>query len=133
MPTHSGKAIRVVVADDDEDLRALLAEYFAREPFELVGSAADAGEALQLLREHEPEAALIDVNMPGGGARRVVDELRASTSETAVVVLSGLDEDNLVRGLVQAGAIAYLLKGAPREQILETVTRAVDARRRLAP
>jgi DNA-binding NarL/FixJ family response regulator len=125
----ASERIRVLVADDDDDVRGLLGEYFRSEPFELVGAAADAGQALALAREHRPHAALVDVDMPGGGAQRVVDELGAST---AIVILSGLEEDNLVRGLIQAGAIAYLVKGAPRDEIVDAVRRAVDARERLS-
>jgi DNA-binding NarL/FixJ family response regulator len=117
----------VLIADDDADIRQLLVQYVSRDPFELVGSARNADEAIALGSELKPDAALVDVNMPGGGARRVVDELRQSSPGTAIVILSGLEEDGLVRGLLRAGAMAYLVKGAGREEILETVRRAVAA------
>jgi DNA-binding NarL/FixJ family response regulator len=123
--------IAVLVADDDPDIRTLMIQYLSREPFEVAGSARDANEAIELARARRPDAALVDVNMPGGGARAVVDALRKDSPETAIVILSALEEDTLVRDLLRAGAMAYLVKGARREEILETVRRAIEANGRL--
>jgi DNA-binding NarL/FixJ family response regulator len=122
----------VIVADDDADLRALMIQYLSREPFEVIGSARDAEEAIRVASQRRPDAAVVDVNMPGGGARRVVEMLSEHCPEVAVVILSGLDEDNLVRSLLGAGALAYLVKGASRDEILDTVQRAVRANRGMA-
>jgi DNA-binding NarL/FixJ family response regulator len=127
----SEQPIAVLVADDDPDIRQLLIQYLSREPFEVAGSARDANEAIELARARRPDAALVDVNMPGGGARAVVDALRKDSPETAIVILSALEEDTLVRDLLRAGAMAYLVKGARREEILETVRRAIEANGRL--
>ena len=124
--------IGVIVADDDADLRALMIQYLSREPFEVVGSARDAEEAIRVASQRRPDAAVVDVNMPAGGARRVVEMLSEHCPEVAVVILSGLDEDNLVRSLLGAGALAYLVKGASRDEILDTVKRAVRANRGMA-
>src|SRR3954471_22125744 len=123
----SEQPIAVLVADDDADIRQGLIQYLSREPFEVVGSARDADEAIELARARRPDAALVDVNMPAGGAEAVIDTLREEAPEIAIVVLSALEEDTLVRNLVRKGAMAYLVKPAAREEILETVRRAVAA------
>jgi DNA-binding NarL/FixJ family response regulator len=129
---EAGSPIGVLIADDDEDFRGLVTEYLARDGFEVIASASDAGEAIRLAVEHRPAAALVDVNMPGGGARAVIEAVRERSPDTAIVILSGFEEDSLVRGLLQDGAIAYMLKGASRDEILDTLRRAVGAHRKLS-
>jgi DNA-binding NarL/FixJ family response regulator len=123
----SDQRIAVLVADDDPDIRTLMIQYLSREPFEVAGSARDADEAIELARARRPDAALVDVNMPGGGAQKVIETLTEEAPEIAIVVLSALEEDSLVRNLVRKGAMAYLVKPSGRDEILETVRRAVAA------
>ena len=124
--------VRVMVADDDYDARGLLQVYVQGEPeLVLVGAAADADGAIQLAREHRPDTALLDVNMPGGGGLRAAREIRQVSPETIIIALSGIDDRATVLQMLDAGAISYLVKGASRDQILDTVRRAVDAHRNL--
>jgi DNA-binding NarL/FixJ family response regulator len=125
--------VRVLVADDDADIRGLLAAFVSSDPaFKLVGVACDADEAIALAQEHKPEAALVDVAMPGGGGLRVVNELQTFSPATSVVALSAYDERNIVIEMLQAGAMSYLVKGATREQILHSLHRALLAQAELA-
>lgn len=124
---------RVLVADDDADIRGLLAAFVSSDPaFKLIGVAADADEAISLAREHTPEAALLDVSMPGGGGIHVVRELQTFSPFTSVVALSAYDERNIVIDMLQAGAMSYLVKGATREQILHALHRSIEAHAQLA-
>ena len=124
---------RVLVADDDADIRGLLAAFVSSDPgFKLIGVAADADEAVALAQEHKPNAALLDVSMPAGGGLRVVRELQRFSPETSVVALSAYDERNIVIEMLQAGAMSYLVKGATREQILHALHRSMDAAAKLA-
>jgi DNA-binding NarL/FixJ family response regulator len=127
----STERMGVLVADDDAEIRQVLVQYLSRDPFEVAGSAGDADEAIEIARARRPDAALVDVNMPGGGARAVVDALSKDLPGTAIVILSSLEEDTMVRDLLRAGAMAYLVKGARRDEILETIRRAIEANRRL--
>jgi DNA-binding NarL/FixJ family response regulator len=126
-------SVRVLVADDDADARKLVETYVSREPaLELVGAAADADEAIALALEHKPDAALLDVGMPGGGGLRAVREIRELSPETSMVALSGYDDRNTVIDMLDAGAVAYIVKGASREEILTTMRRAIEAHEKLA-
>jgi DNA-binding NarL/FixJ family response regulator len=119
---------RVLVADDDADIRGLLAAFVSSDPaFKLIGVAADADEAIALAHEHKPDAALLDVSMPGGGGIRVVRELQDFSPTTSVVALSAYDERNIVIDMLQTGAMSYLVKGATREQILSALHRSIEA------
>ena len=124
---------RVLVADDDADIRGLLAAFVSSDSsFKFVGVAADADEAIAIASEHKPDAALLDVSMPGGGGLRVVRELQAFSPDTSVVALSAYDERNIVIEMLQAGAMSYLVKGATREQILHSLHRSIEAHSKLA-
>ena len=72
MAAAEGDRIAVLVADDDEDIRQLLIVHLSRDPFEVAGSARDAEEAIELALSRRPDAAVVDVHMPGGGAQRKV-------------------------------------------------------------
>jgi DNA-binding NarL/FixJ family response regulator len=125
--------VRILVADDDADVRSLLEKYVKGEPaLQLVGAASNADEAIQLAEEHQPDAALLDVNMPGGGGVRAVREISQRSPKTSMIALSGYDDRNTVLEMLEAGAISYLVKGASREQILQTLRRSIDAHAKLS-
>jgi DNA-binding NarL/FixJ family response regulator len=125
--------VRVLVADDDYDARGLLQVYVQGEPeLVLVGAAADADGAIDLAREHRPDAALLDVHMPGGGGIRAAREIRKVSPETSIIALSALDDRNTVLEMLDAGAVSYVVKGATRDQILHTLRRALEAHRKLS-
>src|SRR5215211_7302603 len=86
-----GAPLRVLIADDDPDVRAVLAAQLALN-FDIVGTAADTDEAIALAAEHRPDIALVDVEMPGGGGPRATREISAATPATTIVALSA-DED----------------------------------------
>jgi PAS domain S-box-containing protein len=129
----SGQAtIRVLIADDEPALRHALGELVEAEPeLELVGSAADAAEAAALARETRPDVAVLDVRMPGGGleATRLIAE---GSPETAVLALSAYEDRATVIAILQAGAVGYLVKGVPPEEIVDAIRRASRGQASLA-
>jgi DNA-binding NarL/FixJ family response regulator len=125
--------VRVLVADDDADVRGLLEKYVKGEPaLQLVGAAANADEAIQLAEEHQPDAAILDVGMPGGGGVRAVREIVEKSPKTAMIALSGYDDRNTVLEMLEAGATAYLVKGASRDEILQTLKKSMEAHEKLS-
>ncbi len=122
----TGSRYRVVIADDHlvvrEGLKLILE---TEEDFELVGQAQDGATAVQLAREVEPDLILMDLRMPGMGGIEAIEQIRDANPDTAVVILTTYDEDDLmVRGL-RAGARGYLLKDVDRETLFHTMRAAV--------
>ncbi len=122
----TGSRYRVVIADDHlvvrEGLKLILE---TEEDFELVGQAQDGATAVQLAREVEPDLILMDLRMPGMGGIEAIEQIHDANPDTAVVILTTYDEDDLmVRGL-QAGARGYLLKDVDRETLFHTMRAAV--------
>ncbi|MFB3112132.1 MAG: response regulator transcription factor, partial [Gemmatimonadales bacterium] len=88
---------RVVIADDHlvvrEGLKLILE---TEEDFELVGQAQDGATAVQLAREIEPDLILMDLRMPGMGGIEAIEQIHDANPDTAVVILTTYDEDDLM-------------------------------------
>jgi len=127
-PTDSAAASppRVLIADDDPDVRAVLAAQLALS-FDIVGTAADTDEAIALAAEHRPDIALLDVEMPGGGGPRATREIIAATPATAIVALSADESDRVVRDMLAAGAVTYIRKGVTAEQLTALLHESIRA------
>ena len=110
-------SIRVLIADDQAEMRdALAAVVHAQPSFELVGVAADAIEAVDLACRLDPDVALLDVRMPGGGGPHAAREIAKHAPRTRVVAVSAHDDRETVFSMLEAGAVGYLVKGtSPRE------------------
>jgi two-component system nitrate/nitrite response regulator NarL len=118
--------IRVIVADDHPMFRAgVAASLDAADDVELVGQAGDARGALALAREHLPDIALLDVNMPGSGLAAARDITTACPATRVVMLTVSEDEDDLLAAM-KAGASGYVLKGAGAGELID-VLRAVSA------
>lgn len=118
--------VKVLIADDDALIRSLLADLIEREgSLRLVGAGRDADEAISLARRHDPDVALVDVTMPGGGGQRAAREIIASSPLTRVLALSASGDPEAVMGMIGAGADGYLVKGAPDAEIVESIHRCV--------
>lgn len=128
--TRGGESVvspfRVLLADDDprilESLGSLLSDDAS---IRLVGTAIDADHAVRLARETRPHVALLDVRMPGGGPR-AAREIGAVSPQTRVVAHSAYQDRAIVAEMLQAGAVGYLVKGIPGDELVETIVRCAE-------
>lgn len=128
MPEAAG-SLSVVVADDSLSYRAGLVRAIDREPrLRLVESVADGDAALAAIRDHEPDLALLDVNMPGRSGLEVCSEL-APSCPTRVVLISAAMDPQLAGAARSAGAVDGIGKDLARRHILDVLLGAVAARR----
>ena len=120
--------IRVVVADDQELVRAGFVAVLATQPdLEVVGEAADGREAVDTVRRHRPDVVLMDVRMPRLDGIAATREICADPrSDARVLILTTFDLDEYVLAALRAGASGFLLKDAPR-QSLYTAVRTIAA------
>ena len=105
-------AARVLVADDEDDIRALVALAVRKAGCVVVASVADGAAALDLARAELPELAVLDVSMPGATGLEVCTALRADPATAAIRILllsAGASPEDVAAGLA-AGADAYLAK-----------------------
>ncbi|HXM75613.1 MAG TPA: response regulator, partial [Thermoanaerobaculia bacterium] len=124
MSDGEGPVLRVLIADDEEPLRLALCDLIAGEQgMECVGTAENADAAIELAVATQPDVALVDVRMPGGGVE-IVRGVKAGSPATRVLALSAYDHQKTVIEILSAGAVGYLVKGTAVEEILEAVRRA---------
>jgi DNA-binding NarL/FixJ family response regulator len=116
--------IRVLIAEDDEAVREILASVVRSESaFELAGTASDAAEAILFAAEHQPDVALVDVRMPGGGAS-ATRGIKLRSPHTVVLAFSAYDDALTMREMEKAGAAGYLVKGTAVTAIVASIRRA---------
>jgi two-component system response regulator NreC len=126
--------IRVVIADDHAVVRSglrLLLEQ--EEDLEPVGEAGDGKAAAALVARVNPDIALLDVVMPGGGGIEAAAEIQRQSPETRVVMLSMQDDPSYVREAFAAGASGYVLKDAADTELVEAIRRVAAGERYVHP
>ena len=116
----------LLIADDDAVVRSMLSLTLEHQ-FDIVGAARDSDQAIALAQAAQPDVALIDVQMPGGGLRAILGIADVSP-ETAAVMLSADEFDPMVRELMIAGAMSYVRKGIAPADLTEMLHRAIRAR-----
>ena len=107
---------------------------FARDPgFEVLAEAADGAEAVRLAHTLRPDVILMDLRMPGMDGLTAITELAKRGSAAHVLVLTTYDTDSHVLPAIEAGATGYLLKDAPRAELLRAVRAAARGEAVLSP
>ena len=113
---------RVMLADDHPLVRAGVRRVLEGEPgLELVGEAASGAEALQGLRESQPDVLLLDLNMPDGDGFAVLCEARSLAPDTHIIVLTMHAQPEYVTRAVREGANGYLLKDLAVQDLLRAI------------
>ncbi|HET8951411.1 MAG TPA: response regulator transcription factor, partial [Solirubrobacteraceae bacterium] len=133
-PVTATTVCRLVVADDHPLYReGIVRALRAHGGFEVVAEAADGAEALRLIREHEPDLALLDVRMPGLDGVDVVHALAIRGPDVPVVLLSAFTDVPLVESALAAGAAGYLDKREDRRVLCERLVQISAGLEGLAP
>ncbi|NGN91566.1 response regulator transcription factor [Nocardioides sp. KC13] len=116
--------VRIVVVDDQEMVRSGFVALLSTQPdIEVVGTAADGSEALQVVRRTHPDVVLMDVRMPvmdGIEALRQLSE-NPTTAQTRVVMLTTFDADEYVHESLRLGASGFLLKDASPDELASAI------------
>ena len=123
----AGPPLRIVIADDQASVREGLVLLLGGLPgIDVVGSAADGEQALELVAEHEPDAILLDLHMPVLDGIGAIRRLTAEHPGVAIVVLTTYADDSSVLDALHAGARSYLTKDADRTDIARALHAAAS-------
>ncbi len=114
--------IRVLVVDDQELVRAGLRGILRTEfGFDVVGECANGGEAIAAAESLAPDVVLMDVRMPLVDGVQATRELRRREGSPPVLALTTFDDDEVLAGVLRAGAAGFVLKGVPAEDLHRAV------------
>ena len=119
--------IRVLIADDEESVLDVLSALMAAESdLEVAGSARDAETAIQLATREQPDVAILDVRMPGGGGPRAAREILRRSPASKIIALSAHEEVDSVLEMLRAGALGYVVKGDSTDAIVRAIHRSLE-------
>jgi len=133
-PIKPDQPVRLVIVDDHPVVRDGLSAMFARDPeFAVVGEASDGAEGVRLAETLRPDVILMDLRMGGMDGVTAIGELARRGVPARVLVLTTYDTDSHVLPAIEAGATGYLLKDAPRDELLRAVRAAARGEVALSP
>jgi DNA-binding NarL/FixJ family response regulator len=124
---------RVVVADDQELVRSGLQLVLEARGCQVVGTAGDGREAVDVVRRTEPDVVLMDIRMPVLDGIAATRQLTADGSASKVLVLTTYDLDRYVYDALSAGAAGFLLKATPPDRLVEGIHTVCAGESLLAP
>lgn len=126
--------IRVLVVDDQAVVRSGLAAFLSiYDDLALVGEANDGAKAVNLCGQLRPDVVLMDLVMPNMDGAEATLAIRKHYPQIQVVALTSFKEDDLVKRVLEAGAIGYLLKNVSADELADAIRAAYAGRPTLAP
>ena len=126
--------IRLVLVDDHPVVREGLAGMLTGQPdFDVVATATDGSEAVQLDARHTPDVILMDLRMPGMDGVTAIGKIKGERPSANILVLTTYDSDADILRAIEAGATGYLLKDTPREELYRAIRAAANGESVLAP
>ena len=113
-------AVRVVIAEDEAIIRLDLREILEEQGYEVVGETGRGDEAVNLVRDHHPDLAILDIRMPGMDGLAAAREITAD-NKAAVLILTAFSQRNLIEEARDAGALAYLVKPFTQAELVPAI------------
>ena len=112
---------RVVIAEDEAIIRLDLKEILEEEGYEVVGETGRGDEAVDLVRQHEPDLAILDIRMPGMDGLEVQEALKAKGVTLPVIIMTGHGDVNLAVRAMKAGAVDFIEKPFQKAVLLSAI------------
>jgi response regulator NasT len=116
---------RVVIAEDEAIIRLDLKEILLDEGYDVVGETGRGDEAVTLVRDHQPDLAILDVKMPGSDGLAAARAIRELDLKVAVLILTAFSQRNLIDEARDAGVAAYLVKPFQRIELIPAIDQAM--------
>jgi len=121
--------VRVLIADDHKLISEGIKRALDDTPdFEVVAEATNGAEAVALANRLQPHVVLTDLSMPQMDGVTAIGQIKAEHQDIQILVLTSYDSDSDILPAIEAGAIGYLLKDAPREELYEAIRAAAQGK-----
>jgi NarL family two-component system response regulator LiaR len=126
--------MKVIICDDQALTRDGLEMLLKLEPdIDVIGTAEDGAAAIEMIAKETPDLVLMDLKMPVMNGAEATRQIRTRYPEVKVLVLTTYDDDEWVFDAIQAGASGYLLKDAPRDEVLKAIRGTIAGKTYLDP
>ncbi len=134
LDTRGRAPIRVLLVDDHRMFTELMTVVLGEHPdLEVTGSAVDAAEAVERAMADPPDVAVIDYHLPGADGIAVAEQLRRVLPDVRVVMLTGHDDDSILRMAMDAGCAGFVTKDRATEDLVAAVRTVRDGNAGLSP
>ena len=120
------RPVNALIVDDEPHVRVLIRMLLKQLGIETIWEAADGNEALEKAASHKPNVILLDINLPQVGGLEVLGKLKAAHPEIPVIIVSSQSTMKTVIQTRELGAEAYVLKHAPKAEVLQMLSEAFD-------
>jgi NarL family two-component system response regulator LiaR len=131
---NTSQMIRVMLVDDHNVVRSGLATFLrAYDDLELVGEAKNGLEALNLCRKKKPDVILMDLMMPEMDGIEATRAILVDYPDINIIAMTSFEDEQLVHGVLAAGAISYLLKNVTSDELAKAIRDAASGRSTLSP
>jgi len=131
---NSSHAIQVMLVDDHNVVRSGLATFLrAYDDLELVGEAKNGREAVSLCHKMRPDVILMDLMMPEMDGIAATRAILSEYPEIKIIAMTSFEEEQLVQGVLAAGAISYLIKNVTSDELAKAIRDAASGRSTLSP
>jgi DNA-binding NarL/FixJ family response regulator len=119
--------IKILIVDDHPLMREALRMTFAsEEDLEMLAEASSGEEALELLKTIEPDVIMMDLMLPEMSGLEAIEKITEMNPQAKILVNSSMEEEDRILAAVQAGALGYYPKTAPRAYLLEAIRKVAD-------
>lgn len=115
---------KLLIVDDHEVIRLGLRMLLEKTDIEIVGEASTASEALEAIKQSQPDAVLLDIRMEGGDGLNALGRLKLDYPDLPIVLFSAYDNPTYIARAVALGASGYILKSAPTERLISALDTA---------
>jgi DNA-binding NarL/FixJ family response regulator len=129
MAKSAERKVRVLLVDDHPMMREGLAGLVNLQPdLEVCAEAGDVAEALDAVREHKPDVAVVDISLGGASGISLIGEIRAREPDLPVLVFSMHKEPTYAERALGEGATGYVTKGQPPETVLAAIRQVLEGK-----
>jgi len=119
--------IKILIVDDHPMMReALQTAFEGEDDLEMIGEAPDAVKALKMLETLNPDVIMMDMLLPGMSGLEAIEKIIEINSQAKILVLSSMEDEDRIMSAIQAGALGYFPKTAPRTYLLEAIRKVAD-------
>jgi NarL family two-component system response regulator LiaR len=131
---NTSQTIQVILVDDHNVVRSGLATFLrAYDDLELVGEAKNGLEAINLCHKHKPDIILMDLMMPEMDGIAATQAILADYPDIKIIAMTSFEDEELVHGVLAAGAMSYLLKNVTSDELARAIREAASGRSTLSP
>lgn len=119
---------RVLIVDDASVVRLLIKKALKQDNFEIVGEAANGVDALAKYKELKPDIVTMDITMPEADGIQATKDIVAFDKDAKIVMLSGIDQKEMLWQAIKAGAASYIVKPFENARILSTLNEVLNSK-----